>query len=162
MAFPIVEQIADVIVTRLIALRDNELAEVAVSEVVRPVRLESYTPNDNQIVITQGASERVPEMDHAGNPPAVARRQRFNIRCHVMPSEKDTTAVDKYVNVFAAEVMKAITTPQATWQNFGALAIDAEFDTLEEIDGDGSFDGINIPLLVTYRTSENDPYTVRA
>jgi hypothetical protein len=127
------------------------------------VRLESYTPKDNQIVITQGASERVPEMDHRWQPSCGRDdRQRFNIRCHVMPSEKDTTAVDEYVNVFAAEVMKAITTPQATWHNFGALAIDAEFDTLEEIDGDGSFDGINVPLLVTYRTSENDPYTVRA
>ena len=162
MAFPVVEQIADVIVTRLVALQNDINAEVAVSEVVRPTRFANYTPKDNQIVITQGDNERVPELDHPGNPPATARRQRFNIRLHVMPSEKDTTAVDEHVNLFAAEVMQAITTPQATWHNFGALAIDAEFDSHEPIDSDGSFDGVNIPLLVTYRTSENDPYTVRS
>jgi hypothetical protein len=162
MAFPIVEQIADVIITRLTALKDDELAEVAVSEIIRPKRLDSYTPKDNQIVVTQGANERVPEMDHPGNPPAVGRSQRFNIRCHVMPSELDPAAVDEYCNVFAAEVMQAITTPQNTWHNFGSLAIDGIFDTLEEIDGDGGIDGINVPLIVMYRTSETDPYTARA
>jgi hypothetical protein len=162
MAFPVVERIADVIITRLEVLRDNANAEVDVTEVVRPKRLDAYTPKDGQIVVTQGANDREPELDHAGNPPAVARRQVFNIRCHVMNSEKSTDAVDEIVNTFAAEVIKAITTPQSEWHNFGSLAIDAEFDSFENIDSDGSFDGINLPLAVIYRTSENDPYTVRA
>jgi hypothetical protein len=48
------------------------------------------------------------------------------------------------------------------WHTMGNLAVNAEWQTHENIDSDGSYDGVNIPLLVTYRVSENNPFEVRA
>ena len=159
---PVVERIAQVIYDRLMLLTAGGSAYIYVSEVVRYNRKDTYTPTDKQIVLTMGANERVPELDHEGNPPAVCRQQTFNIRCHVIPSEFDETPSDTYVNLMVFEAMKAITNNQATWHNFDNLAIDAEFDSTEPIEDDGTgIDGANLPLLVRYRTDENNPYNVR-
>ena len=160
---PVVERIAEEVFDRLYQLVVGNSAYIQLEEVIRYNRKETYTPKDKQIVLTQGANDRVPEMDHAGNPPAICRQQTFNIRCHVIASEFDDTLSDEYVNQMVMEAMKAITNNQATWHTFGGLAIDAEFGNLENIDDDGTgIDGANVPLLVRYRTDENNPYNVRS
>lgn len=160
---PVVERIADEVLQRLYMLSVGDSEYIVANEVIRYNRSDTYTPKDKQIVLTQGANERIPELDHPGNPPAVCRQQTFNIRCHVIPSEKDDTASDQYVNQMVMEAMAAITDDAATWHNFNGLAIDAEFGATENIDDDGSgIDGANLPLLVRYRTDENNPYNVRA
>lgn len=152
MPTPVLEQIASTLATRLATTAN-------VVEVVRPKRREPYTPQHLQIVIEQADPERDLELSLPGNPPATAWRQRFDIQCHVIASENDITAVDQLINTFAADAVKAITNATA-WHTFGGYAINSQFDSQEQID-DETVQGINIPLVVTYRTNENDPYTVR-
>lgn len=132
-----------------------------VSEVIRPTRLGGYTPKHLQIVLTKGDDERAAELDCPGNPPAEAHRQIFNIRCHILPSEKDPTPVDEYCEVLEADV-KRVVTDVTRWECFAGNAITAEWLATENVDSDGSSDGINVPIAITYRTDENNPFNVRA
>lgn len=157
---PINERIAYALFERLQYLAAGYSPYTAVSEVIRPTRMGGYTPKHLQIVLTQDAPERNEELDCPGNPPAIAWDQRFNIRCHVMPSEKDPTPVDELVNTMAADVQQVVT-DATDWHTFGDLALNAQWQTPENIDGDGGIDGINVPLVITYRVAENNPYQKR-
>jgi len=128
--------------------------------VVRPSKIATYTPEHALMVLTRGEVARVPELDCPGNPPAIAYQQMFLIRVHIAPSEKDTTPVEFYEDVAEAEIHKAIRT-SATWHTFDGNAINASFGAQMTATSDGGYDGIAVPLLVTYRISEGDPYTSR-
>lgn len=159
---PVVERIAEIIADRLETLLVVGTEQTLVVEVVRPTRLGTWTPQDNQIVLAVGPTVEVPELSYPGNPPATCHETTYNVKCHVMPSENDETNKAFYIHRFAADVRKVICTPAATWHNFDELAIDAMFGQYTPIDSDGSFDGIDIPLMVRYRTDEGNPYEPRA
>lgn len=162
---PISEQIANALFDRLQLLAAQYSVYTPVSEVIRPTRMGGYTPKHLQVVLTQNDPEVNEELGCPGNPPATAYNILFNIRCHVMPSERDTTVVDEIINTFDADVVRAVadqTIYGAMWYTLGDLATDAAFQTRESIEADGSFVGFNLPLLVTYRTDENNPYNGRA
>lgn len=169
-AKPVIERIAEAIIYRLQLLAADYSPHTAVSEVIRPLRMGGFTPKHMQIVLTQLAPQRVFELDMPGNPPANAYALQFNIRCHVMPSEKDTTPVDEVINTFAADVIKVVgdTTTELeeyrayAWTSFRGLAIDAEWQSQEAVAADGGPSGVNVPLIVTYRVQESDPYQLRA
>lgn len=161
MSLTIVEQIAQVIYDRLTQLLQFGNENTEVSEVIRPRTIGTYTPKDLQVVLTQGETTENPELACPGNPPATCFVTTFNIRCHVMPDETSNTPKATHINEMAADVRKAICDPQNTWHNFDGLAIDATFETTETINSE-AFDGVNIPLLVSYRTDENNPYNLRA
>ena len=158
MPLAIVEQIYDVIVDRMESMIDNPDYEIGVAEVFRPTRMGEFTPRDRQILVVQGDDERVTELDIPGNPPGIARRQTFNIRCHLMPDENSG---EDAVNQAAADIIKAITTPNATWHTMDNLAIDSELGKFEFVNFDGGPDGVNVPLQVTYRISEYSPFVSR-
>ncbi len=158
---PIVERIAVEIYDRLRKLAAGYSTQTYVSEVVRPTRLGDWTPKHLQVVLKNGTSERVPELDCPGNPPAICRKQTYNIHCHFMPSEKDTTPIDEYVETMAGDVVRVVC-DATLWHTFGNIAVDAEFGDAEFDSGDGSFSTLTIPLQVTYRTSELNPFEVRA
>lgn len=161
--YPVVELIARELYTRLDAMTDYDATyQTEVLEVVRPKRLGTHTPADMQIVLVFGNDEVMEELMCPGNPPAIARRQTFNIHCHVMNSETDDEPIDQVVQQFIADVKQAVCKPQATWHTFDSNAIDAEWGDEEHITGEGGLDGVTLPLLVTYRTDENNPYNVRA
>lgn len=160
--YPVVELIAQELLSRLEAMINNNAYQTTVREVIRPTRNGNYTPKNNQIVLTMGDAEIVEELSHPGNPPAIATMQTFNIRCHVLTDENETDAIDTTVTMFVADVMQAVCIPQSTWHNFDSNAIDASFGPVEFIANDGGLDGANIPINVLYRVSENDPYEVRA
>jgi hypothetical protein len=132
------------------------------ANVVRPTKLATYTPQHGLIVLTRGEVSRVTELDCPGNPPAVAFQQTFSIRVHIAPSEKDTTPVEVYEDVMEAEIHRAIVNDAATWHTFGDLAINADLGAQQTVVSDGGYDGIAVPLAVTFRVTEGDPYTVRA
>jgi len=157
----VLDEIAAKLVERLETLLVPGTEQTTVSSVVEPKRLGDYTPEHLQIVVKQANPERVPELDCPGNPPADAWRQQFNLYLHVRPSETDTEPVDAIINRFCADVKKVVCTP-STWYNFGGFAIYAEWLTVESIDSGEVTDGVNMPLAVTYRVAENDPYTVRS
>lgn len=160
-ARPVVERIAVVLFGRLQLLAAGFAPSTYVPEVVRPTRMGGFTPQHMQVVMTQDDPEEVPELMIPGNPPAIAFRQVFNIRCHVMPSEKDPTPLDEYINTVSSDVVLAVTSTGAQWHTMGGLAIDSQWLTRERVEHDGSFAGINVPIAVTYRTSERNPYQHR-
>jgi hypothetical protein len=159
---PVVSRISDEIFARLQALVSGSAGAYSFVDVVRPTKLATYTPQHGLIVLTRGEVSRVTELDCPGNPPAVAFQQTFSIRVHIAPSEKDTTPVEVYEDVMEAEIHKAIVNDQATWHTFGNLAINADIGAQQTVVSDGSYNGIAVPLTVTFRITEGDPYTVRA
>jgi hypothetical protein len=159
---PVVSRISDEIFARLQALVSGSAGAYSFVDVVRPTKLATYTPQHGLIVLTRGEVSRVTELDCPGNPPAVAFQQTFSIRVHIAPSEKDTTPVEVYEDVMEAEIHKAIVNDAATWHTFGDLAINADIGAQQTVVSDGSYDGIAVPLAVTFRVTEGDPYTVRA
>lgn len=165
-ARPVLEQIAQELYARLRVLASGYSASTYVSEVIRPVARDGYTPRHLQIVITQQAPQRNPDLSCPGNPPAQAWDVQFDIRCHINPSERDTTPVDEYANTMAADVIKAVCDEDYhgmsdAWHTFGNLSLNAQWQTPETIDAGGGFEGINVPLVVTYRTDEDNPYNKR-
>jgi hypothetical protein len=158
---PVVAKIADVLFARLEALVTSPNEPIPIAEVIRPKKIGGYTPKHRQIVLTRGASTRNAELDCPGNPPAVCWVQVFNIRITISPSEKDPTPIELYEDALSASVYKAVTLANL-WHTMDGNAIDAAFADPENVDGDGGYEGINLPLVVTYRVSENDPYAVRA
>ena len=159
-SLPVVSRITSELYDRLNKLAAGFSPFTSVYEVVRPLRLGQYTPRHLQIVLTKGPSEEVPELMCPGNPPAIAWRQRFDIRCHVMPSEKDPTPIDTYCEVMAADVVRAVCEP-SRWYTFGGLAIDTAWLPHEDINSDGGPDGVNVPIVITYRVDEGNPFNVR-
>ena len=159
---PVVSRISDEIFARLQALVSGSAGAYSFANVVRPTKLATYTPQHGLIVLTRGEVSRVTELDCPGNPPAVAFQQTFSIRVHIAPSEKDTTPVEVYEDVMEAEIHKAIVNDAATWHTFGQLAINADLGAQQTVVSDGGYDGIAVPLAVTFRVTEGDPYTVRA
>ena len=158
---PIVTKISDEIFSRLEALIEVPNDAFTFVDVIRPTKLANYTPDHALIVLTRGEVARVPELDCPGNPPAIAYQQTFLIRVHIAPSEKDLTPVELFEDVAEAEIHKAIRT-NGTWHTFGGNAVTADFGSQQTAVSDGGYDGIAVPLLVTYRISEGDPYTARA
>lgn len=142
-------------------VNSNGAYQTDVCEAIRPTRLGTWTPQHLQIVLTQGSNEVVDELSYPGNPPAIARRQTFNIRCHILSDEQDIEAIETVINTFAADVVKAVCSV-TEWYQFASNAINAEWLATEDIAADGSLDGVNVPIAILYRTAENDPYTVRA
>lgn len=166
-ARPISERIANELVERLSLLTANYSDQFIASSVGRPLRNDAGTPEHLRIVVTQNSPERNEELDCPGNPPALAYSTTFNIRCYIMPSELDTTPVEDYCNLIAAEVVRVVCDEDmldddTQWHTMGGIAVNSEWQAHENIDSDGSYDGVNVPLLVTYRVSENNPFEVRA
>jgi len=162
MSVSVLESISVVLFNRLKLLVDQTTYNTNVCEVIWPTRLGAeWTPKHLQIVLTQGEEEGLDDLSYPGNPPSVARRQTFNIRCHVMTNEQDAAAVETIINTFAADIVKVVCT-EANWYQFGGLSINAEWLPKEDVPSDGGADGVNVPIAIIYRTSEGDPYTVRA
>jgi hypothetical protein len=162
MPLAVVEQIAQVIESRLLAMVGDAVAyPIDVLEVVRPTRLGEFTPSDRQIVLVQGPQEIVAELSYPGNPPATCFRQVYQIRCHIMGSERAAETIDSALNQFQNDIFKAIKSVGSTWHTFGGLAIDAQFLSPEYVAADGGIDGVNCPIAVTFRTDEDDLTQVR-
>ncbi len=162
MPLSVLESIADVLHDRLSAMvADPVTYPIEVSEVIRPTRYGGFTPLDKQIVLTEGPERPIPELSCPGSPPAVAFERIFNIRCHALPSERDTEGIDVVLNEFAANVKKCVCQPASSWHTFGGYAIKADWGDFQPFISDGGIEGINMPIRITYRVSENDPYTQR-
>lgn len=158
---PVVSLISDELFRRLETLVSEPNDAFTFAGVVRPAKLATYTPEHSLIVVTRGEVARISELDCPGNPPAAAYRQTFLIRVHIAPSEKDETPIEQYEDVAEAEVIKAICSgPQ--WHTFGGLAINSVIESSQLSVSDGGYDGIAIPVQVTYRVTEGNPYEVRA
>lgn len=156
---PVVEQIAVEIFDRLKDVTHEGGYWATVKEVKRPTRLGDYSPEDGLVLLTQDDPEPNAELSPDGSVWRTAWDQPFDITLFVIPSEKSEVPLDTLKNVFGASVSKALATHE-TWPTWGNLAIDSRIDAPVSFDSeDGSITGINVRLIVTYRTPYNDPFT---
>jgi hypothetical protein len=162
MSVTVLESIATELERRLNLLVNQSTYNTNVCEVIRPRRLDEFTPQHLQIVLTKGDEEIVDELSYPGNPPSIAKRVTFNIRCMVMTDEHDLTPVDTIADTFVADVEQVVAGLEDLWYNFDSNAINAEFLAPIPYQADGGIDGTTLPLAITYRHSEGDPYEVRA
>lgn len=160
MATPISEQIAAKIATRLAGITVGNGYELTVSEVARPIRYDGFRPLNNQLIVSQGNLSKNEELSAPGNPPATAYDLEFTIAGLLMPTESSTSKIDTLRNTFAADTIKAICTPQASWHNWDTLAIDTRVGDVTDITTEES-SGFKLSLTVTFRTTENNPYQSR-
>ena len=158
---PVLERICDILHDRIATLTTGIKPATPLVEVIRPTRVEDFTPKHMQIVMVLSEAEEADDLYRPGNPPAIAYNQTINLYCHIMPSERDPTPLDEYASTMHADVVESITDAGALWHDFGGLAIDTKLGAVERIASDGSVDGIVIPIVVTHRTSEWSPYEVR-
>ena len=162
MATAVSEQIAVVVKTRLALITTANGYENTVSSVDRPTVKGVPSPEDYQIVLTQGDIIRNAEHSKPGSPPATAWDMPFVIPAILRPSEEDTTASDTLKNQFWGDVIKAITNA-TPWHTFGGLAFNAMYGDVRNYQADdGSSAGFQLDLLVQFRTDENNPFTARA
>jgi hypothetical protein len=160
MSLAVVEEIRQVLIDRLDFLESDGAEETTASEVAQPLRIGGYRPQDWQVVVSQGNTDINDALSMPGNPPATCYETTFNIRCRNMPSEEDSTARDTLKNQFCADVIKVVCYG-TDWYGFDGYAIDAFWQPHEIIETDAGQMLVNLPLVVRYRTNENDPYTVR-
>jgi hypothetical protein len=158
---PVISLISNEIFARLQTLISGSVGAYSFADVVRPTKIATYTPRNGLIVLTRGEIVRVNELDCVGNPPAIAWMQTFLIRVHIAPSENDATALELFEDIAESEIHRAICDYE-NWHTFDDNAINADFGPQQTTTADGSYNGIAVPLMVTYRVSEGDPYTVRA
>jgi len=159
---PVVERIARELLRRLESLIDSSTHNTQVVEVIRPKRIETYSPRNKQIVLTEQDHVRVADLHCPGNPPAIARQITFNIRCHIINDEKSCEPIDTLVHMFAADVESVVVGSDPNWYTFDGNAMHSLFGDEEFITGDGAIDGVNVPITVTYRHSEGNPYEARS
>ena len=158
---PVAERIEEKVFKRLQQLEAGFYIGIDPPQVMRPTRHGDDAPEHNQIILETDDPERMTEHDCPGNPPATGWGLRFRVRCRVMPSENDVTAVNTFRNELSAAVRAVLTTPNASYHTWDSLAFNTVWESPTHITGD-SFFGIVIPFIVLYRTSEWDLCEVRA
>lgn len=163
MPTPIPELIAIEIEARLNAVLEADGYAFDLSEVVRPTRKgENWLKRHRGVAILQGESTRVPELDCPGNPPAIAYGLTFDLACVTRDSMNSEEAHATEENEIAAVVVKGITAPDQ-WHTMDGNAIDCSIGSAVPFSSpEGELDGVTIPVVVTYRVSETNPYEVRA
>lgn len=161
-SLPIIEQIAEVIASRLEEITEANGYRFDVAEVVRPLRGGfPETPKNWSCIVVQHENSYNETLSHAGSPPATAWDATFHIHCLVRESDKSDTPRQTRENEFYGAVIKAICN-ESNWHHMDFLAIVSDWGSVEPyISSTGDHAGITIPLIVTYRVSEDDPTEVR-
>lgn len=121
-----------------------------------------WTPKSNTIVVLQTAEEPIPELSYPGNPPAIAYQLTFTIQGFVRQSDRSTTADAALENEMVAAIKKAVAENSTSWHTFDGNAMNANWGPTTRFDPvQGAHAGVSIELIVQYRVSELDPYTIR-
>lgn len=153
MTEPVVEQIMANVRTRMAVEFDN---------VYRSTRTATWQPKDLVLSVHQGTLTPNPELSYPGNPPAQAYDLEAIIAGIVKPSDASVIAVDTFKNRLGSNIIKAATNA-TNWHQWGGLAINTTIGTVEEyVEETGGVQGVMVRFTITFRTNENDPYTVRA
>ncbi len=157
---PVIEQIADTLVTRLQAVTTANTYAITVSSVIRPDRVGTITHTDYLVTIEQTETERNDDLTRASATGLqIAWNTTFQITCFLRPTDSDTTALDQLGNIALTEMTRGIAST-STWYTFGSKAIDATFTGMEHFNDENGA-GVRLMLRVTYRTDESDPRTER-
>lgn len=160
MAVPISEQILVKVKERLALIDTANGYETTASDVVRPTRIAQHSPQDYLLVVTADRLTQNQTSSYPGNPPAQGWDMEVGIVAECRPTEESDVSIDTFRHVFAADSIKAITNSDQ-WFNWGGLAFNSSYGDVSTIDTEtGS--ALRIPLLIQFRTDENNPYNARA
>ena len=153
MADPLDEKIAQNLKTTLETITRAAGYNQTVAEVHRLTALDGFDMTHLHVVMVEEAPEREREGAPAG---CFAWRKTFSIVCCVRPSDDDESPIDAQLNRFAADVVKAVMADRTR----GGFAIETDvLDPIDVTDKDGVVEGRVVPVEVTYRHLDTDPYT---
>ena len=153
MTEPVVEQIMANVKTRM---------EAVFASAFRSTRIATWQPKDAVVHVHQGALTPNAELSCPGNPPKQAYDVEAIVAGIVKPSDKDQVAIATFRNRMGASIIAAAT-DATNWHQWGGLAINTTHGPVEDYqDESGGFSGVLVRFVITYRTPENDPYTVSA
>jgi hypothetical protein len=158
---PIPELIALVLVSRLEAITE-EAGYLFTVPFVRRVSRDGrdWTPKANAIAVVQGDAERNPDQDCPGSPPANAYNLTFEVKGFVSKPEHQEYPDAADANEMEAVMLKAITEGQSDWHQFDGNSRVAHFGTTT-YERSSTHLIVTVPIVVTYRISELDPYLAR-
>lgn len=161
MADPIAKTIADTIVSRVNA--GTYTAPYQLGTAYRPNRLQTNKAIDHlecRVVFAGGQPN--PEISHQGNPAAQGWTFSYDIVVFMLPSDTSEVPLDDIVATIHSDLVKAITTPQDTWHNWGGNAINSDYEMSVGASPDGAVPAAILTVNVHTRFSENDPTAFRA
>lgn len=168
MALPIIEQIAAEVVARLQAITTGNGYEFTAESVTRPRRIDrDFTPRNYSIVVDQAETQENNDYSYPGNPPAQGYDATFSIYGFIRESDVGSTSPAVTENQIEAAIKKSIA-DSATWHNFDGNAVDSSWGSSSPISESQNLpftntdhNGVMVPLVVSYRVSELDPFVVR-
>lgn len=170
-SLPIVERIVRQVQRKLKSITIGNGWNVDVIDVVRPRRMSDFDdipPRDRLIVLVQDDPQREEEHDASNN--LIGWYLPLDIVLYVIPSENHEYPIETLINIFRADVEKALmddphwteTEEDLESQSSSVqLAINTRFDDpIHFSREDGAFAGIIVRPIISYRTPEDDPYVV--
>jgi len=168
MALPVIETIAVEVVARLETITTGNGFEFTAESVNRPRRIDrDLTIRNLTIVVDQADDVENDEHSYPGNPPAQGYDTTFNIYGFVRESDDATTSPAVTENQMTAAIKKAIT-EDSSWHNWDGNAINSRWGAAEYFSEGQNLpftnvdhNGVMVPLIVSYRVSELDPFSVR-
>lgn len=157
MALPIIEQIIADLVTAIESVTTGNGYAITVAAVHQPATIADINrtpPVDYTVQLIQDDPIPNPEYGYSSNPPRVGWDQPLQLDLIFRPSDTAATPLQKQLNIFEAELIKAI---MADPQRAG-LAIDTTVSpsTWWANTDDGTA-GKTLTLTISYRHKENDP-----
>lgn len=158
---PVVERIADVIVARL------REANIYNASIARPDREGiNVSAADGSVIVHQKGINQNSALTCHGNPPAIAYDVRFELQCYVRNQHAEENSYSSACNKLGAQVILAITKPinePTMWYQMDGLAINTKNlgAMYPMVNNNGERTGVIVPVVVTFRVSENNPYEVR-
>jgi hypothetical protein len=158
----VAEQIVAKVRTRLQAITMGNGYEFTTPGVIRPLRFSDDRIENLQIIVTVIGMPKNDALSYMGNPPVTARDLTVNCSCYGMPNESDFNSADYWRNQIFGAMSKALTTG-AAWWNWDGLAINSSVgDPTPISEGSTGNVGVQLPVVITFRTDENNPFNLRA
>lgn len=158
--YPIVERIAQALVTILAAIKPSTY-QMTVVRVDRPGLLESYSPVAGGVALTQEDPDEDGDTESASG--LKQWIQQFHIHCFLpAPSAGDTTPLDQTANIFRADVEKAVVVAARGDATLSALITDLHIRPPDSgiFIPNRAFQAVSVNVDIHYRTRENDPYSL--
>ncbi len=112
------------------------------------------SPGDGKVLVWQEDEDRAPDEEQSHN--TTEWDQTFSLIANVIDSDSATTSIDIRLNQVKSDIRKKMREDPSR----GGNAIDTKMGTSRKV-SEGNLTGIEVEIMVRYRTQQNDPY-VRA
>jgi hypothetical protein len=161
MTYPVVEQIAQKIVTRLLTITQGNGYDVTVKDVVRPKRRADHSPADG-ITLLQLDSFAQDQDEISSLGVKLRRTATFAIDFYVEPADSDPRPYDQLQAIAIAELEKALAIDfyESDSGAYAGVGYNARLESPQLIRADDdSSAGVRVRVSVDYQHTDLDPYT---